>query len=242
MSATLLKADCLACLRGGRLIFAGLSFRLDAGEALLLTGPNGSGKSSLLRLVAGLVPAFAGTLDWTGAPGSMAYLGHQDAVKPALTPRETLRFWGAAAGAAPDAAAIDAALAAVGLDGLDDLPCRYLSAGQRRRLALARFELGRARLWLLDEPTLGLDVFGSQIVVEYLTHLRRLGKAVIVSTHRLDEAERCCDRFGLLHRGRLVSEGTLEELRAATGCATLVEMFLRLANVGPLLRPEEARK
>src|SRR5215470_2128306 len=81
MSATLLKADCLACLRGG-------------------------------RLVAGLVPAFAGTLDWTGAPGSMAYLGHQDAVKPALTPRETLRFWGTAAGAAPDAAAIDAALAA----------------------------------------------------------------------------------------------------------------------------------
>src|SRR3954452_13192456 len=160
MSATLLKADCLACVRGGRLVFAGLSFRLHAGEALELAGPNGSGNFSLLRLVAGLVPAFAGTLDWTGAPGSIAYLGHQDAVKPALTPRETLRFWNAAAGAAPDGdgAAIDAALAAVGLDGLDDLPCRYLSAGQRRRLALARFELGRARLWPLHQPTLGLDI------------------------------------------------------------------------------------
>src|SRR3546814_16829793 len=78
MSATLLKAGSLACLRGGRLVFAGLSFRLDAGEALVLTGPNGSGKSSLLRLVAGLVPAFAGTLDWTGAPGSIAYLRSEE--------------------------------------------------------------------------------------------------------------------------------------------------------------------
>ena len=99
LTAPRLQADDLACLRGGRLVFVGLSFRLGAGEALVLTGPNGSGKSSLLRLVAGLVPAFAGTLDWTGAPGSIAYLGHQDAVKPALTPRETLRFWGAASGA-----------------------------------------------------------------------------------------------------------------------------------------------
>src|SRR4051812_49734304 len=112
MPATLLKADCLACLRGGRLVFAGLSFRLEAGEALVLTGPNGSGKSSLLRLVAGLVPAYAGTLNWSGAPGSIAYLGHQDAVKPALTPRESLRFWAATAGAVPTASGIAAALAA----------------------------------------------------------------------------------------------------------------------------------
>ena len=135
-----LTADGLACLRGGRLVFAGLSFRLDPGEALVLTGPNGSGKSSLLRLVAGLVPAFAGRLDWTGAPGSIAYLGHQDAVKPALTVREALRIWAALSGAAAEEGAIDAALAAVGLEGLDDLPGRYLSAGQRRRLALARLE------------------------------------------------------------------------------------------------------
>jgi ABC-2 type transport system ATP-binding protein/sodium transport system ATP-binding protein len=84
-------------------------------------------------------------------------------------------------------------------------------------------------------------VFGSQIVLEFLAHLRSLGKAVILTTHRLDEAERLCDRFGLLHQGQLVSEGTLAELRASSGCTTLVEMFLRLANVGPLLRPEGAR-
>jgi len=183
MSATLLKAGCLACVRGGRLVFAGLSFQLYAGEALVLTGPNGSGKSSLLRLVAGLVPAFAGTLDWTGAPGSIVYLGHQDAVKPALTPRETLRFWDAAAGAAPDAAAIDAALAAVGLDGLDDLPCRYLSAGQRRRLALARLELGRARLWLLDEPTLGLDIASVARLEARVARHRAGGGIVMLATH-----------------------------------------------------------
>jgi heme exporter protein A len=185
MSATLLKASSLACLRGGRLVFAGLSFRLDEGDALVLTGPNGCGKSSLLRLVAGLVPAFAGKLDWTGTPGSIAYLGHQDAVKPALTPRETLRFWGAAAGAAPDAAAIDAALAAVCLDGLDDLPCRYLSAGQRRRLALARFELGRARLWLLDEPTLGLDIASVARLEARVARHRSGGGVVMLATHVL---------------------------------------------------------
>ena len=183
MCATLLTARSLACLRGGRLVFAGLSFRLDAGEVLVLTGPNGSGKSSLLRLVAGLVPAFAGTLDWTGTPGSIAYLGHQDAVKPILTPRETLRFWGAVAGAAPDAAAIDAALAAVGLDGLDELPCRFLSAGQRRRLALARFELDPARLWLLDEPTLGLDMTSVARLEARVARHRARGGIVMLATH-----------------------------------------------------------
>jgi heme exporter protein A len=183
MSATLLKADRLACLRGGRLVFADLSFRLDVGEALVLTGPNGSGKSSLLRLVAGLVPAFAGTLEWIGAPGSIAYLGHQDAVKPTLTARETLRFWGAVAGTAPDPAAIGAALAAVGLDGLDDLPCRYLSAGQRRRLALARLELGRAELWLLDEPTLGLDIASVARLEARLAQHRAAGGIVMLATH-----------------------------------------------------------
>jgi heme exporter protein A len=162
MCATLLEARSLACLRGGRLVFTGLSFRLDAGEALVLTGSNGSGKSSLLRLVAGLVPVFAGTLDWTGAPGSIAYLGHQDAVKPILTPRETLRFWGAVAGAAPNAAAIDAALAAVGL---------------------ARFELDPAQLWLLDEPTLGLDTTSVARLEARVAQHRARGGIVMLATH-----------------------------------------------------------
>ncbi|WP_026872568.1 heme ABC exporter ATP-binding protein CcmA [Inquilinus limosus] len=188
-----LTADGLACLRGGRLVFADLSFRLDSGGALVLTGPNGSGKSSLLRLVAGLVPPFAGRLDWTGGPGSIAYLGHQDAVKPALTPRESLRIWAALSGASAGDGAVRAALAAVGLEGLDDLPCRYLSAGQRRRLALARLELGHARLWLLDEPTLGLDAASVARLEGRIARHRAAGGLVMLATHvplALDGADR----------------------------------------------------
>jgi heme exporter protein A len=183
LTAGSLAATDLACLRGGRLVFAGLSFRLEAGEVLVLTGPNGSGKSSLLRLVAGLVPAFAGRLDWTGAPGSIAYLGHQDSVKPALTVREALRVWAALSGVAAGEGAIDAAIAAVGLEGLDDLPGRYLSAGQRRRLALARLELGRAALWLLDEPTLGLDAASVARLEGRIARHRAAGGLVMLATH-----------------------------------------------------------
>jgi heme exporter protein A len=191
LTAASLAATDLACLRGGRLVFAGLSFRLDPSEALVLTGPNGSGKSSLLRLVAGLVPAFAGRLDRTGAPGSIAYLGHQDAVKPALTVREALRIWAAMAGVAAGEGAVGAAIAAVGLEGLDDLPGRYLSAGQRRRLALARLELGRAALWLLDEPTLGLDAASVARLEGRIARHRAAGGLVMLATHvplALDDA------------------------------------------------------
>jgi len=93
----------------------------------------------------------------------------------------------------------------------------------------------RPPVLLLDEPTLGLDVLGSQVIVEYIGLLRTEGKAAIVTTHRLDEAERLCDRFGLMHHGRLVSEGTLAELRLSTGRPNLVEMFLKLADVGPTI-------
>ncbi len=100
-----------------------------------------------------------------------------------------------------------------------------LSTGQRQRVTLARALIHSPPVMLLDEPTRGLDVLGSQVVVDYIAQLRGKGKAVIVSTHRLDEAERLCDRFGLLHNGRLQMEGTLPELRDATGCDTLVNMF-----------------
>src|SRR5438477_612110 len=125
------------------------------------------------------------------------------------------------------------------LRGIADLLGRRgatLSTGQKQRVNLARALIHRPPVLLLDEPTLGLDIFGSQVVAEFITHLREEGKAVILTTHRLDEAERLCDRFGLLHRGRLVSEGTLAQLRAETGCNGLVDMFLKLARTGPALR------
>ena len=136
-----LEATDLACVRGGREVFAGLRFAVAAGEALLVTGRNGAGKSSLLRMIAGLVRLAAGRLALTGGAAELPlaeqahYLGHQDALKPSLTVEENLDFWARYLG---DGERRAAALAAVGLDAVAKLPAGYLSAGQRRRLSIAR--------------------------------------------------------------------------------------------------------
>src|ERR1700682_2809012 len=165
----------LACFRGGRQVFAGLSFAVEAGQALVVLGPNGVGKSSLLRLVAGLVARSGGTLSLDGGDPELTigeqahYLGHQDALKPSLTVDENLTFWSRYLGSgegtqapfaqAPRAQAplAQAALTAVGLEGIAQLPAAYLSAGQRRRLSIARLIAVKRPLWLLDEPTSALD-------------------------------------------------------------------------------------
>lgn len=181
----MLEADGLATIRGERLVFAGLSFRVKAGGALLLTGPNGAGKSTLLRLLAGLGRLEAGRLLWQGADAladlpahamRVAYLGHLDAVKLGLTAAENLRPWGAGA-------AVAEALGAVGLAPLAELPARMLSAGQRRRLALARLMLRAAPLWLLDEPTLGLDAASVARFGTMLAQHRAGGGLVVAATH-----------------------------------------------------------
>ena len=189
-----LVGERLACRRGERLVFAGLSFRLAAGGALLLTGANGSGKSSLLRLVAGLLPPAAGRLSWGAAPvaadpaahhARLHYVGHLDALKPAMTPRETLVFWVGLRGCRrprPELA-VDQSLAAFGLDAIADWPCRWLSAGQRRRVALARLVAAPAPLWLLDEPTSALDQDGQQRLEEAIAAHRGAGGMVMLATH-----------------------------------------------------------
>ena len=182
-----LLASDLACIRGGREVFHNLSFTLGAGNALVVTGPNGAGKSSLLRLVAGLVHPAAGRLALEGGNGELTigeqahYLGHQDALKTALSVQENLAFWVGFLGAA-DAKA-DAALAAVGLDGLAALPALYLSAGQRRRLSLARLVAVERPIWLLDEPTSALDVAAQGLLTGLMrTHLAG-GGLILAATH-----------------------------------------------------------
>ena len=183
----MLQATGLAAFRGERLVFRDVDFSLAGGGALLLVGPNGSGKSTLLRLLAGLLRPAAGVLLWHGNDAlvdlpaharRVAYAGHQDAVKPGLTAAENLRFAARLTGTDPGDA-----LAAVGLGELADLPARMLSAGQKRRLALARLVLSQAPIWLLDEPTLGLDTASVERFGTMLGAHRASGGIVIAATH-----------------------------------------------------------
>ena len=188
-----LTVQALDCVRGDRLVFAGLGLAVQPGRALLLSGANGSGKSSLLRILAGLLPPAAGALAWNGEDIAadaeahrrrLAYIGHADPVKPGLTVGENLEFWAGLCGLAP---AIEPALYQFGIEHLTDLPARYLSAGQRRRLTLARLAVSQKAadgppLWLLDEPATGLDPNAVAMLANtILAHLSNDGVAVIAS-------------------------------------------------------------
>lgn len=172
----------LCCIRGERVVFVHLDFKLHSSEALILLGPNGSGKSSLLRLMAGLNSPVHGKLLWNGSSAlRVHYLGHTDAVKPMLTVSENLDFWTRLNGG--DRRSVSPALERFGLENLCDIPGSFLSAGQKRRLALARLLTTPASLWLLDEPSVGLDA-GSQAILEsVLAEHRSDGGMVVISTH-----------------------------------------------------------
>ncbi|HUN49498.1 MAG TPA: heme ABC exporter ATP-binding protein CcmA [Candidatus Sulfotelmatobacter sp.] len=182
--------EALGCVRGERQVFAGLDFACERGGAIALEGPNGSGKSSLLRLCALLLQPAAGRLAWEGRDIAedaeahrrrIVYVGHLDALKPALTVRENLAFWADLAGAA--ATATEAALARIGLAHLGGLPARFLSAGQRRRLNLARLLLRAAPLWLLDEPATSLDSGAAATLAAIIAEHRAAGGIVVAAMH-----------------------------------------------------------
>jgi heme exporter protein A len=182
----------LGCIRGERVVFAGLSFHIAAGSALTVTGPNGAGKSSLLRLMAGLLPPAAGTLTWNGASVTddpeahrrrISWLGHADAVKPGLTAVENATFWATLAGRSRPVEAAADALGRLGLGALLDTPGRYLSQGQRRRVALSRLLVARCPLWILDEPTVGLDAAAVALVEGLLARHLGAGGLAVLATH-----------------------------------------------------------
>lgn len=186
----------LVCIRGERTVFQGLDFQVDGGGALVLTGPNGSGKSSLLRLMAGLLPPAQGSLTWDGRDigddvdayrGGLHYVGHADPVKPVLSVAENLAFWTALRGLPGQMKALEdrvrQALEAFGIGRLADVPAGFLSAGQRRRVNLARLVAAPARLWLLDEPTAALDAAAVAALEKAIGDHRAGGGMVVVSTH-----------------------------------------------------------
>lgn len=182
-----LEGSGLACTRGGREVFAGLDFAVEGGEALLVTGRNGVGKSTLLRVIAGLVRLTVGRLALSGGEvestvGEQAhYLGHLDALKPSLTVGENLRFWTQYLGGS-EVAEI-AALTTVGLGSLADLPAAYLSAGQRRRLSLARLLAAKRPIWLLDEPTSALDREAQDMLAGLMHEHLSGGGIIAAATH-----------------------------------------------------------
>ena len=235
---------------GGSLVAVNrLSFIVQPGEVYGLLGPNGAGKTTTLRMLLGLLQPTSGEASVAGFGTSQ----HPDEVKrrvglvaanaglyPGLSVREMLLFF-ADLYAVPDEQAqreLGCLSQLLGLNDILERRCVNLSTGQRQRVNLARALIHRPPVMLLDEPTLGLDVLGSQVIIEYIELLRREGKAVILTTHHLDDAERLCTRFGLMHLGELVSEGTLGELRERTGCQNLIDMFLKLSKVGPALSTE----
>src|SRR5215813_5968633 len=177
----------LVCVRGGRQVFAGCNFAIASGQALVINGPNGAGKTSLLRMVAGLLRVEAGRIELQGGNGELTiaeqahFLGHHDALKPSLSVGENLRFWDQylSGGCSQTSSALDT----VGLAGLADLPASFLSAGQRRRLSIARLVAVKRAIWLLDEPTSALDITSQKILSELMSSHLSSGGIIVAAAH-----------------------------------------------------------
>ncbi|MEI7611429.1 MAG: cytochrome c biogenesis heme-transporting ATPase CcmA [Betaproteobacteria bacterium] len=192
----MLEVSNLECIRGERRLFSGVGFRLSGGELLYLQGSNGSGKTSLLRMLCGLSQPAAGEIRWQGERISrhgeefrreLCYLGHANAIKEELTPLENLLASAKLADENLDEGAALDALEQMGLAGREDLACRYLSQGQKRRVALARLVNERRALWVLDEPYVALDALAIERVAGLIgAHLQRGGMAVLTTHQAVD--------------------------------------------------------
>ncbi len=216
-----------------------VSFSVSSSEVFGLLGPNGAGKTTMMRMILGLLQPTSGWAEIGGfrsdrdADAIKRHVGFVSAsagVYQWLTSREMLEFFGSVYGLSSDL--VDTRIVEMSrllkLEEFLDQRCSTLSTGQKQRLNLARALIHDPPVMMLDEPTLGLDVVGSQVVFEYIELLKRQGKAVILCTHRLEQAQRVCTRFGLLHHGQMVMSGSMAELQNQTGQRDLVDIFVAL--------------
>ncbi len=225
----------------GARVVDGISFEVRAGEIYGLIGPNGAGKTTTFRILCGLLSPSGGRVTIDGvdvaaeparAKGRLGFSTGSAGLYARLTAREQLEYFGALHSLSPARLEerIATVAASVDLTRLLGRRCEKLSTGEKQRVAIARALVHDPPVLVLDEPTAGLDVLASRFLRDVVLKARDDGKAVLLSTHYLAEAELLCDRIGLLHRGRVLAEGKPEELRAQVGAATLEETFLKLVE------------
>lgn len=219
----------------------GLTFSVQAGQVYGLLGPNGAGKTTTLRMLSGLLTPTAGRALVAGhdvaaepaaAKRAIGFLTANTGLYQRLSSRELLTFFAALHGINGQQAArrVDHLMAWLDMTAFSEVRCGALSTGQRQKVNIARALIADPPVLIMDEPTLGLDVLSNRVILEFILRERDAGKAVLLSTHYLDEAESMCNRIGLLHHGRLVAEGTLDELRIRVGEERLSSIFLSVVG------------
>lgn len=234
---------------GEKLAVAGVSFQVHAGEIYGLLGPNGAGKTTTLRILAGLMRPTSGQVFVNGhdvcvdpfsAKKCIGFLTANAGLYQRLSPRELLPYFGLLNGMERPAIEerVSRLISWLDMGEFADTRCGALSTGQKQRTHIARALIADPPILILDEPTLGLDVLTNRIILDFIRHERHFGKAILLSTHYLDEAERLCDRIGLLHQGRLIAEGGMGDLRALSGCQRLTDVFLKLVNHQSEIAPQ----
>ncbi|HYG76039.1 MAG TPA: ABC transporter ATP-binding protein [Planctomycetota bacterium] len=234
----------------------GLSFKVARGEIYGLLGPNGAGKTTTLRMLAGLMQPTSGEVSIDGAPGSSdpqalklrtGFLTAKVGLYSRLTPRETLTYFGELRGIPPEELRqqVDELIRLLSLTPFADRRCDGFSTGESQRVQIARTLVGNPPVLILDEPTNGLDVLSNRLILNFVRQAAKDGRTIIISTHHLDEVETLCHRFGLIHKGKMLAEGTIGHLRELSGKERLSDIFLELVErvegraptdgVGPVL-------
>ncbi len=232
----------------------GFSFRTQPGEIYGLLGPNGAGKTTTLRMLAGLMAPTGGRIllngvsmvdpasgisNLMGLKENIGFLTANTGLYARLTPREVLQYFGELRSIPGEdlKRQIDELIKMLGIEEFVEQRCEGLSTGQKQRVQIARTLVGRPPMLILDEPTLGLDVLSNQLILKFIVEAGQRGHTIVLSTHHLDEVEDVCQRFGLIHRGRMLAEGTLAELRAQSGRERLSSIFRELVErvEGPMV-------